>query len=91
MHYIPVSIGMEELPGMLRYLLKTEEGDRVAGKVAERGARWAERVLRKRDVELVFFRLLLEYGRLVDDGRERLRCCAEEGDGKGNGKGRSLW
>ncbi|KAI7185371.1 glycosyltransferase family 90 protein [Hortaea werneckii] len=38
--------------------------------IAERGRRWAGQVLRKEDMEIYFFRLLLEWGRLTDDGRD---------------------
>lgn len=38
--------------------------------IAEQGKKWAEQVLRKEDMEVYFFRLLLEYGRLVDDRRD---------------------
>jgi hypothetical protein len=43
----------------------------VAGrKVAERSREWARRGLRNEDLEVWMFRLLLEYGRVVDDERE---------------------
>ncbi|KAI7536521.1 glycosyltransferase family 90 protein [Hortaea werneckii] len=38
--------------------------------IAERGRRWAGQVLRKEDMEIYFFRLLLEWGRLTDDARD---------------------
>ncbi|KAK5109783.1 hypothetical protein LTR62_006516 [Meristemomyces frigidus] len=41
------------------------EGERIA----ERGRNWAGQVLRKEDMEIYFFRLLLEWGRVTDDGR----------------------
>ena len=40
--------------------------------IAEEGRRWAGQVLRKEDMEIYFFRLLLEWGRLTDDNRENL-------------------
>lgn len=40
--------------------------------IAEEGRMWAERVLRKEDMEIYFFRLLLEWGRLTDDRRDEL-------------------
>jgi hypothetical protein len=42
----------------------------VGEKIAEEGRRWAGKVLRKEDMEVYMFRLLLEWGRLTDDGRE---------------------
>ena len=41
-------------------------------KIAEEGRNWANKVLRKEDMEVYFFRLLLEWGRLTDDNREKL-------------------
>ena len=40
--------------------------------IAEAGREWAGKVLRKEDMEIYFFRLLLEWGRLTDDRREVL-------------------
>jgi Glycosyl transferase family 90 len=40
-----------------------KEGEKIA---------WAARVLRKEDMEVYFFRLLLEWGRVTDDNREKL-------------------
>jgi hypothetical protein len=40
--------------------------------IAEEGRKWANQVLRKEDMEIYFFRLLLEWARLTDDNRENL-------------------
>lgn len=40
--------------------------------ISEEGRKWAETVLRKEDMEVYFFRLLLEWGRLTDDYRDYL-------------------
>lgn len=40
--------------------------------IAEEGRKWAEKALRKEDMEIYFFRLLLEWGRLTDDRRDLL-------------------
>ncbi|KAJ5934141.1 hypothetical protein N7466_003688 [Penicillium verhagenii] len=40
--------------------------------IAEQGRKWSEIALRKEDMEIYFFRLLLEWGRLTDDQREEL-------------------
>jgi hypothetical protein len=45
-----------------------EEGE----KIANAGREWSKKVLRKQDMELYFFRLLLEWGRLTDDNRDNL-------------------
>ena len=40
--------------------------------IAEQGRRWTEIALRREDMEIYFFRLLLEWGRLTDDQRDVL-------------------
>lgn len=40
--------------------------------IAEAGREWASRALRKEDMEIYMFRLLLEWGRLTDDRRDEL-------------------
>jgi hypothetical protein len=44
------------------------EGERIATE----GRRWAEKVMRKEDMLLYVHRVLLEYGRVCDDDRDRL-------------------
>lgn len=48
------------------------EGDRVAQLVAENGREWAAKALRGEDMQVYMFRLLLEWGRVVDDNRSNL-------------------
>jgi hypothetical protein len=74
-HYVPVSKEMIELPEIVRFLSTEEEGLKNAREIAEAGADWARKVLRKRDMELVFMRLLLEYARLISLERGSLSCC----------------
>lgn len=44
------------------------EGEMIAGA----GREWAKKALRKEDMEIYMFRLLLEWGRLTDDRRDEL-------------------
>jgi hypothetical protein len=46
--------------------------DKEAKRIAEQGKEWAGKVLRKEDMEIYLFRLLLEWGRLTDDNRDQL-------------------
>jgi hypothetical protein len=46
--------------------------DKAARKTAETSEEWAKRVLRREDVLVYLYRLLLEYARILDDKRERL-------------------
>lgn len=69
-HYVPLSLRGEEWIESVRWFAGMEEGRREAERVALAGREWANRVLRNEDLEAWFFRLLLEYGRVVDDDRE---------------------
>ncbi|EXJ78882.1 hypothetical protein A1O1_09284 [Capronia coronata CBS 617.96] len=44
--------------------------EREAQKLARQGREWANKVLRRDDIEVYMFRLLLEYGRIIDDRRD---------------------
>ncbi|KAI4125765.1 MAG: hypothetical protein LQ347_005240 [Umbilicaria vellea] len=69
-HYIPLSLKGEEYVESVRYFAQEEEGKLQAPRIAVQGREWAGKALRNEDFEVWFFRLLLEYGRLVDDNRE---------------------
>lgn len=68
--------------------------------IARQGKEWAEKVLRTEDIEVYIYRLLLEYGRIIDDNRDRIGYSddgsqvdkfddeAEEGSGSRWGLGR---
>ncbi|KAI4223823.1 MAG: hypothetical protein LQ349_007359 [Xanthoria aureola] len=47
-------------------------------RLANQGREWAKKVLRREDIEIYMFRLLLEYGRIMDDNRDRI---GYDGDG----------
>ncbi|KAJ6261228.1 Beta-1,2-xylosyltransferase [Drechslerella dactyloides] len=69
-HYVPLTLDMGESVEVLRYFTREKEGAEAIRKIAEQGRYWARKVLRKEDFEVWFFRLLLEYGRVIDDNRE---------------------
>lgn len=46
--------------------------DAVARKIAEEGQAWAEKVLRREDMLVYVYRLVLEYARIVSDEREKM-------------------
>ncbi|CDM33803.1 Lipopolysaccharide-modifying protein [Penicillium roqueforti FM164] len=71
-HYVPLSLKGNEYVESMRYFTSEEEGKKAALQIANQGQRWAQQTLRNEDLEVWFFRLLLEYGRLVDDNREQL-------------------
>ncbi|KAF2875547.1 hypothetical protein BDV95DRAFT_278068 [Massariosphaeria phaeospora] len=47
-------------------------GETKARDMAQRSTEWAAKVLRNVDFEVWFFRLLLEYGRVIDDDRDKI-------------------
>ncbi|KIX08019.1 uncharacterized protein Z518_02674 [Rhinocladiella mackenziei CBS 650.93] len=63
-HFVPISTSFEELPEVTRFLAKTDEGRSIAHRIASESKEWARQALREIDLQLVWFRLLLEYGRL---------------------------
>lgn len=71
-HYVPLSLKGTEYVESVRYFTLDEEGKSAARQLAMQGQSWAQAALRHEDLEVWFFRLLLEYGRLVDDGRDKL-------------------
>ncbi|KAL4967906.1 putative capsular associated protein [Aspergillus stella-maris] len=83
LHYAPIDVRLHGLWSTLAYFAgidTTIDGHKVQMKrhdiqgrwIAEEGRRWAETALRKEDMEIYFFRLLLEWGRLTDDRRDTL-------------------
>ncbi|KAL3454794.1 hypothetical protein BJX65DRAFT_301422 [Aspergillus insuetus] len=84
LHYAPIDIRLHGLWSTLAYFSgvdATVDGNRriemrrhdIQGQwIAEQGRKWAETALRKEDMEIYFFRLLLEWGRLTDDRRDSL-------------------
>lgn len=69
LHYAPVSQGMGELPELVRFLAATDEGRRVAFRIAEEGRRWYYRALTPAHQGLYVYRLLLELAWLQDPAR----------------------
>lgn len=90
-HFVPIDIRLHALHSTLAYFHgnravekrgmrvvemkgRTEEGQRIA----ESGREWVGKVMRKEDMEIYFYRLLLEWGRLTDDARDELGFRYEE-------------
>ncbi|KKA30348.1 hypothetical protein TD95_001020 [Thielaviopsis punctulata] len=72
LHYVPLTLRGLEWWEVLRWLRREDDGQKWAAKAAAEGQKWAAKALRKKDMEVWFFRLLLEYGRVVDDDRESI-------------------
>ena len=77
-HFVPVDPRLHGVWHLIAYFGGTEKGnggnghEREGERIAEEGREWAARVLRKEDMEIYMFRLLLEWARIVDDRREEL-------------------
>ncbi|KAL2155003.1 hypothetical protein VTH82DRAFT_3679 [Thermothelomyces myriococcoides] len=85
-HFVPVDVRYHALHGTMAYffgLLRREGGRTLNGRevlleprqedarwIAEQGKRWADRAIRREDMEIYLFRLLLEWGRVIDDDRD---------------------
>jgi hypothetical protein len=74
-HFVPLDITLRDLWSTMAYFLgfagspaHDVEGERIAME----GRLWAEKVMRKEDILLYVHRVLLEYGRICDDDRDRL-------------------
>jgi hypothetical protein len=85
-HFVPQDLRLHDVWSTLAYFSGVEVIDDAHGEnvdlilphategmwIAEEGRKWAQQALRKEDMEIYFFRLLLEWGRLTDDMRDRL-------------------
>lgn len=83
LHFVSMDNTFVDVYGILDYFLGTgkvsksddddvilaEARDNAARKIALRGKDWANKVLRKEDMQIYVLRLLLEYARLCDDNR----------------------
>ncbi|KID73744.1 Beta-1,2-xylosyltransferase 1 [Metarhizium brunneum] len=68
-HFVPFDNTYQDIYGVLDYFLaRDDEAEAIAGQ----GKDWAERVLRRQDMKLYVWRLLLEYARVLDDARDNL-------------------
>jgi hypothetical protein len=74
-HFVPMDNTFIDIYGIMEYFVGNQEmgvegHDDVAKEIAIGGKKWAEKVLRREDMQIYVFRLLLEYARLCDDDRE---------------------
>ncbi|UNI15390.1 hypothetical protein JDV02_001927 [Purpureocillium takamizusanense] len=71
-HYVPVSLGMGELPELVSWLTGSATGRARARAVAVEGREWAARALRAEDRAVYVYRLMLELARVQDPRREAM-------------------
>ncbi|KAK3322455.1 hypothetical protein B0H66DRAFT_474246 [Apodospora peruviana] len=71
-HYVPLSLKGDDWLEAVRWFGEDDTGKREAERVALMGRSWANKVVRHEDMEVWLFRLLLEYGRVIDDDRQNI-------------------
>lgn len=65
LHFVPLDNTFQDLYPALEFFADGDgPGDAAARFIAEQGQRWADRVLRREDMRLYVWRLLLEWARL---------------------------
>lgn len=69
-HFVPMDTTYVDFYGIMAYFLGGR--DNVAHKIALAGKAWGEKVLRREDMQVYTYRLLLEYARICNDQRELL-------------------
>ncbi|KAF4912175.1 Beta-1,2-xylosyltransferase 1 [Colletotrichum viniferum] len=75
-HFVPMDSRFNDYYGIMEYFLgyggDRPAHDAEAEKIAMDGKAWAEKALRKEDMQIYTLRLLLEYARVTDERRERM-------------------
>ncbi|OLN90177.1 Beta-1,2-xylosyltransferase 1-like protein 5 [Colletotrichum chlorophyti] len=75
-HFVPMDSRFVDYYGIMDYFLghgpERPGHDAAAEKIAMDGKAWAEKALRKEDMQIYTLRLLLEYARVTDERRERM-------------------
>ncbi|KAF2843250.1 glycosyltransferase family 90 protein [Patellaria atrata CBS 101060] len=74
-HFVPMDNTFIDIYGIMDYFYGYNgvgARDEAAKNIALAGKEWADKVLRREDMQIYMFRLLLEYGRLCDDQRLKL-------------------
>lgn len=95
-HFVPMDNRYDDLYTLLLYFIGVKaqpEGPRdhlndvtvwrhdyEAMRMAKQGREWAEKVLRPEDIEIYLLRLLLEYGRIIDDNRNHIGFIGDGGE-----------
>jgi hypothetical protein len=72
-HFIPMDNTFRDLYPLLEFFADASgTGDRAAELIADAGRNWANQVLRREDMKLYVWRLLLEWARVCDENRHSL-------------------
>ncbi|KAK2008719.1 capsular associated protein [Colletotrichum eremochloae] len=75
-HFVPMDSRFGDYYGIMDYFLgygaKRPGHDAEAERIASDGKAWAEKALRREDMQIYTLRLLLEYARVTDERREKM-------------------
>jgi hypothetical protein len=76
-HYVPMDSRFIDYYGIMQYFLGYPAAgvpghDEQAERIAAAGKEWAEKALRREDMQIYTLRLLLEYARVTDERREKM-------------------
>lgn len=69
-HFVPFDSSYQDVWAVMEYFLQGHDGE--GARIARQSREWAARVLRRDDMLLYVWRLLLEYARVADPTRDRL-------------------
>lgn len=85
LHFVPIDPRYQGLHTTYLYFTGTENRVKIKGRetqmkgrldkaewIAQEGQKWADKALGQKDMEVYLFRLLLEWGRLLDDQRDKI-------------------
>ncbi|PHH82464.1 hypothetical protein CDD82_5877 [Ophiocordyceps australis] len=91
LHFVPVDPRYQALHATFAYFTGTKDRAPINGRagnfdgrqgdaewISRQGQKWMEQALRKEDMEIYLFRLLLEWGRLIDEGRNEIGYLRDE-------------
>lgn len=65
LHYVPISLDMEEIPVLMDYFLHDPEGIKHGELLAAESKTWISASMRKIDLSIYMYRLLLELGHII--------------------------
>ncbi|KAI0882159.1 glycosyltransferase family 90 protein [Annulohypoxylon maeteangense] len=84
-HFVPVDLRYHALHSTMAYFIGLKNRGPINGRlqttdgrhedarwIAEQGRKWADKAVRREDMEVYLFRLLLEWGRVIDENRDNL-------------------
>ncbi len=90
-HFIPIDLRYHGLHSTLSYFIGLKYSGQLNGRpqvtenrkndarwIAEEGRKWANKAIRREDMEVYLFRLLLEWGRVIDNDRDSLGFSLED-------------